>query len=501
MPERDNRFPGFGFSGSTQEGKAVQVLAKTKPLLDLTDESRSPTRIILHLTWPLFLEQILTTLVSYADTAMVGALGVNATASVAICNSFVFLVNGVIMALGVGITAYVARSVGARNYEAARAYILHALLFLIYLGIPISLLLIALHRAIPQWMGAEPVILDSAANYLLITSLFRICNLTIMMLSGVFRGRGDTRTPLYINIAVNIINVAGNYLLINPSHEIRLFSWSVPMIGAGLGVTGAALSTGFSWFIGAVLMIAMLFIKKDPTRLRLKDFTLRMDPVLVRRVVNISVPAMLERFCMSTASIVVSRSINSLGTVVTAANTVYLTAESISFMPGFAFATAATTLVGQALGAGKKDLAERFAYRTVAVGAAILTFSGAMIYVLARQLVSFFTPDPQAIGLAVQCLHQVAFIQPVQVTAWILAGALRGAGDTKWPFYITAVCNWGIRTLGAYLCIRVFGMGLPEAVLCACADSTVRALLTWLRFRTGKWQHALEEKAVAPESA
>ncbi len=468
-------------------------MAREKTKLNLTDESRSPVRIILYLTWPLFLEQILTTLVSYADTAMVGALGVNATASVSISNSFVFLINGVVMALGVGITAYVARSVGAKDYEAAKAYIRHALLLLLYVGVPLSLLMIGLHRLIPQWMGAEPEIMDTAANYLLITSCFRIGNLAMMMLSGVFRGRGDTKTPLYINIAVNIINVVGNYILINPTHDIPLFSLTLTIPGAGLGVTGAALSTGFSWLVGAVLIVALLYIKKDPTRIHLRD-SMRLDRPLVRRVVDISVPAMLERFCMSTASIVFSRAVASLGTVVFAANSVYITAESISFMPGFAFATAATTLVGQALGAGKPELAKKFAWKTVQVGALILSFTGAMIYIFARPLVSFFTPDPDAIELAVICLHQVAFIQPVQVTAWILAGALRGAGDTKWPFYITAICNWGIRTLGAWLCIRVFGLSLPEAVLCACADCAVRALLTWLRFRTGKWQNVLDKK-------
>ena len=462
-----------------------------KRQLNLTDETISPVRIILYLTWPLFLEQILTTLVSYADTAMVGALGVNATASVSISNSFVFLINGVVMALGVGITAYVARTVGAREYEAAKSYIRHALLLLLYVGVPITGLLIGLHRLIPLWMGAEPEIMDTAASYLLITSLFRIFNLATMLLSGVFRGRGDTKTPLYINIAVNLINVAGNYLLINPTHEVQLFSLAVTVPGAGMGVDGAALSTGISWLIGGVLMTALLYIKKDPTRISIRD-SMRLDPALMKRVVHISVPAMLERFCMSTASIVFSRAVASLGTVVFASNSVYITAESISFMPGFAFATAATTLVGQALGAKKKDLAVKYAYRTVAVGASVLTFSGIMIYVFARQLVSFFTPDPEAIELAVRCLHQVAFIQPVQVTAWILAGALRGAGDTKWPFYITAVCNWGIRTMGAYLCIRVFRLGLPEAVLCACADCAVRALMTYLRFRTGKWQQALK---------
>lgn len=468
-------------------------MAKTKKVIDLTDESISPVRIILYLTWPLFLEQILTTLISYADTAMVGALGVNATASVSISNSFVFLINGVVMALGVGITTYVARSVGARDYEAARAYIRHALLLLVYLGVPMALIVLALYRQIPVWMGADPEILDMASEYLLITSVFRIFSLTTMMLSGVFRGRGDMKTPLRVNIAANLINVAGNYLLINPTHQVNIFSLSFTVPGAGMGVAGAALSTGISWMVGAVFMFVMLYVKDDPTRISIHD-SMKLDKKLLKRVVNISIPAMLERFCMSTASIVFSRAVASLGTVVFAANSVYVTAESISFMPGFAFSTAATTLVGQALGAGKKELAKKYTHQTIAVGAVVLTFSGIMIYVFARQLVTLFTPDERAIELAVQCLHQVAFIQPIQVIAWILAGALRGAGDTRWPFYITAVCNWGIRTLGAYLCIRVFHLGLPEAVLCACADSTIRAVLTWLRFRTGKWATAIEEK-------
>lgn len=468
-------------------------MAKTKKVIDLTDESISPVRIILYLTWPLFLEQILTTLISYADTAMVGALGVNATASVSISNSFVFLINGVVMALGVGITTYVARSVGARDYEAARAYIRHALLLLVYLGVPMALIVLALYRQIPVWMGADPEILDMASEYLLITSVFRIFSLTTMMLSGVFRGRGDMKTPLRVNIAANLINLAGNYLLINPTHQVNIFSLSFTVPGAGMGVAGAALSTGISWMVGAVFMFVMLYVKDDPTRISIHD-SMKLDKKLLKRVVNISIPAMLERFCMSTASIVFSRAVASLGTVVFAANSVYVTAESISFMPGFAFSTAATTLVGQALGAGKKELAKKYTHQTMAVGAVVLTFSGIMIYVFARQLVTLFTPDERAIELAVQCLHQVAFIQPIQVIAWILAGALRGAGDTRWPFYITAVCNWGIRTLGAYLCIRVFHLGLPEAVLCACADSTIRAVLTWLRFRTGKWATAIEEK-------
>lgn len=463
--------------------------------MDLTDESRSPLKAILWLAWPLFVEQILSTLVSVADTSMVGALGVNATASVSISNSFVFLINGAVIAMGVGLTAYVARSVGAKDYEAAKSYIRHAFLLLGFIGLPLAIIVACLHRQIPMWMGADPEILDDAAAYVLITSVFRVFTMAMMVLGSVFRGRGDTKTPLRINILVNILNVGGNYLLINQPHTVSLFGLSFNMWGAGMGVRGAALSTGFSWLVGGTLMAVMLFVKKDPTRISLKD-SFKPDWALIKRVVNLSIPAMLERICMSSAGIVVTKSIATLGTVVVAANSLYLTAESISYMPGFAFATAATTLVGQSLGAGKPNLAKRYVWTTIAVGCSLLTLAGVGLYVFANPLVRFFTPDEGAIQLAAQCLRIAAFIQPIQAGAWIFAGALRGAGDTKFPMYITLCCNWGIRTLGAVLCIRVFGLGLPAAVICTCMDNAGRCLLTYLRFKSGKWQHAIKDKPV-----
>lgn len=465
--------------------------------LDLTDGKSHPIKIILLLAWPLFLEQILTTLVSYADTAMVGALGERATVSVSISNSFVFLINGVVMALGVGITAYVARSVGAKDYKAAKAYIRHAILLLLFVGIPMALVVTVLHRQIPRWMGAEPEVLGTASTYLLITSICRIGVMATMVLGGVFRGRGDTKTPLKINIAMNILNVVGNYLLINGNHTIHIGSLSIPMIGAGWGVTGAAVSTGFAWLVGGATMTIMLFKKKDPTRISIRD-SFKPDGALIKRVVTLSVPAMLERICMSSSGIIVTRSIASLGTTVMAANTLYITAESISFMPGFAFATAATTLVGQSLGARKPKLAMRYAYWTAGLGAVILAIAGFALHRFAEPLVDLFTNEAGVIPLAAQCLRIVAWIQPVQVCAWIFAGALRGAGDTRWPFYITAVCNWGVRTLGSWLFITKFGMGLPEAVICMCADSSLRCLLTYLRFLSGKWKVAIKDRHTTP---
>ena len=465
--------------------------------LDITGEDISPFKNILLLAWPLFLDQILSTFVSFVDTAMVGSLGVNATAAVSISNSFVFLLNGVVMALGVGLTAYVARSVGAKDYEAAKSYIRHSILLLAWVGLPIVLVTCALHRRIPLWMGAEPQILEDASRYLLITSSFRIFIMAIMVLGSVLRGRGDTRTPLVINIFVNIFNVAGNYLLIYAPHTVSIGRRAIAVWGAGLGVTGAALSTGLSWFLGGTALLCVLFFKKDPSRISFRD-SFRPDFPLLRRVVTLSVPAMLERFTMSLSGIFITKfGIASLGTLVVAANSVYSTAESISFMPAFAFATAVTTLVGQSLGAGKPELAVRYTRDTNLLGAAVMVFAGVMLFVFAEPLVRIITPDPQAVALAKKCLRIVAFIQPVQTVAWIYAGALRGAGDTKWPFIITAASNWGIRTVGAILCIRAFGLGLPEAVVCMCADNLVRMVLMGLKFRQGRWVNAIGDGARA----
>lgn len=471
-----------------------------KRTFDLTNENQSTLKVILWLAWPLFVEQILSTLVSFVDTAMVGTLGAAATASVSISNSFVFLINGVVIALGVGITAYVARSVGARDYEAAKAYIRHALLLLLFIGLPVALVPVILYKQIPLWMGAEEAYLKQAQEYLLITSSFRIFTMAMMVLGSVYRGRGDTKTPLRVNIVVNVLNVVGNYLLIHDNHIIHLnlfgAEMNIPMIGAGMGVAGAALSTGISWLLGGGTLLALLFIKEDPTRISLRD-SYKVDMPLLGRVIKLSVPAMLERLCMSGVGIVVTKSIATLGMTAVAANAVYSTAESLSYMPAFAFANACTTLVGQALGAKKPDLAKRYASRTVAVGMFVMFLALLGLYFFANPLVRIINSDPDVVVLAERCLKIVALIQPVQVITWVLAGALRGAGDTKWPFYITAIGNWLVRAVGSLLCIYVFGMGLPEAVICMCLDQVLRATLMTIRYRSGKWLHVIRDQKAA----
>lgn len=459
-------------------------------MLNLVDESRSPTKTIFLLAWPVFIEQILTTLVNYADTAMVGSLGANATASVTISNAPVMMLNGIIMSLGIGITSLVARAVGAGEHEKVRKLIRHSLLALIFLGLPICALIIALHRVIPLWMGADPEILDTAANYNLITGVGRIFMTGSMMLNSGFRGYGDTRSPMIIHSIMNVINVILNFLLIYPIREISVFGSEFTMWGAGWGVEGAAVATAVGMMCAGFMNLGIAFFRKNEYRISLKD-DWRPDRDLIRQVFKISIPAMLERLVMSSAGVLVSRSIASLGTISIASNSLALTAESMSYMPAFAFQTSTTTLVGQCLGADKPKLAEKFVNKSILISSIIMCFTGTFLFVFAAPIISFFTPDAAVIELAARCLKLTALIQVPQAIAWVYSGALRGAGDTKYNFYIGAITNLTIRTAMAVIAINVFHQGLLASITFTCIEILVRLVFIHLRYRSGKWKNAM----------
>jgi putative MATE family efflux protein len=453
----------------------------------IVNGSVSPLKAIFIISWPVLVEQILTTFVNYADTAMVGKLGAYATAAVSISNPVFMMVNGLTLALGVGITTLLAQSVGANDPETAKSLIRHAVLLMIWVGIPASIIAGTLSRLIPLWMGAEADVLDHAEQYNIITSLGRPFVIGLMIAGSVFRGCSDTRTPMIVTLGMNCVNILGNYLLINPSHEVTLYGFRVIIPGAGWGVAGAAAATSLSQVLACLVLVLILFRRSSPFRISIHD-SYRPNRKLIRPVMKISLPTMLERICISASQIIVTASVASLGTTVVAANTLYLTAESMSFMPALAFMTGITTVVGQCLGARKIRLAEKYIYITMIFSALLLSAIASLLFIFAGPILRFFTSDKEVIALAKTCLRIVAFLQPIQVQAWVLTGALRGAGDTRWSFYITALCSWLIRALGAVLVIRVFGFGLREAVFCMFADSTVRALLLFMRLKTGKWK-------------
>ena len=262
--------------------------------LHITDESQSVTKTIVLLAWPVFLEQIFTTLVSYADTAMVGSLGAWATASVTISNPPIMLLNGIVMALGVGITSLVARGVGAKDPQTVKKLMHHAIWAIIVIGIPICLITTALHRMIPLWMGAGPDILDAAAQYNLIISFGRFFMVVSMMLNSAFRGYGDTKTPLLVNTVMNIVNVVFNFLLIYPTREISLFGYSFTVYGAGLEVNGAAIASSLGMAVAGLMTLWVAFFRKNEYQIHMKNGW-KIDKALTKQIFGISFPSMLER--------------------------------------------------------------------------------------------------------------------------------------------------------------------------------------------------------------
>lgn len=463
-----------------------------KSKLSVVDENKKPALTVALLAWPVFLEQILVSLVGYMDTAMVGSLGKNATAAVSISNAPMFLVNGVIMALGVGFTALISRAVGADEIERAKKLMRQAIFAVVMLGVPISIGFFSLARQIPAWMGGAPEILDDAATYNRIIAVGLVFRTLSMILTSLYRGYGDTKTPLVANMAVNIINVVGNFLLIFETREITLAGASFTMPGAGWGVAGAAVATSGSAIVGALILLMVTFLRPGPMKLSIRgDY--RPDREIFKSVGKISVPAALERITMSLASILTTSTIATLGTAAVAANSLALTAESISFMPGFALGTAATTLVGQSLGAKRADLAQKYVRTTVIISAAMMLVFGTLLYIFATQLVGLFTPDEEVIELGAVCLRISAYIQIPQVIASVLSGGMRGAGDTKWTFFIISGAMWLIRIPMTLIGIRVLGYGLDFAYYAMNADICARCIGYYLRYRTGRWKDVIRD--------
>lgn len=465
-----------------------------KNTYSIVDENRNPWLTILALSWPIFLEQVLTSLVQAVDTAMVGSMGAVATTSVSISQSPNMLVNGIVMAMGVGFTSLIARSVGAGEMDRARTLIRQAILMVFCLGIPLSAMFFILAREIPMWMGGEPEILDSAEIYNQIIAISMCFRCLTMVLTAIYRGFGDSKTPMKINVMVNLANVVGNFLMIFPTREITVFGITFTMFGLGWGVAGAAASTSISTIIGALILLAVCFIRKSEMQISLKD-SFAPNPKELKLAFHLAIPAMIQRFVMSSCQILVTSTVATLGTAAVAAQSLSATAESLSFMPGFAFSTACMTLYGQSLGAKRPDMAHDYLMRTIKLGNMVMAVMTCILFFGSTQIMGLFTPDPLVIEYGSVWLKILALIQIPQTIGFCVSGALQGAGDTKTPLYITFASMWGVRVLGIMICVHLFHLGQYAICVCMCTDNVVRCLLFLLQYK--KKRAILAQKAMA----
>ncbi len=458
--------------------------------IDILDTSISPGQLVAMLAWPSILEQLLQTAVNYVDTAMVGSIGVNATASIGVCSSTIWMIVGIMNAAAVGYSVMVARRIGEDRPEEARETIRQAVLTIVLVGVTLTALIeLLIAPNLPVWMGAAPDIVPLSCMYFRIIGSVYTLQTGMIVCSSILRCMGDMKTPLKYHLLTNVINVAGNFLLIYPTRELDVFGVRFTMPGAGLGVKGAAIATAFSTAVCGAGLILILFLRETPYRISLKD-SFRPNKAVIRQAFTLGLPSAMERLTISFGQVISTAIITGLGTVSIAAHQLSNSAESICYMPSFGFAMAATTVVGQNLGAGNREEAYRLGQVCARMASVVMAVMAVLMYVFAPNILSFFTRDVRAIELGARMLRIQAFAEIFCAVANVMNGVLRGAGDTRWPFYVSIAGMWLIRLPIALILIRGFGWDLAGIWFAMALDWVIRGTISYARFRRRKWLNA-----------
>lgn len=446
--------------------------------------SREIFSAVMLLAGPAILEQCMLSAVQYVDTAMVGQLGAIATAAIGVVSSTIILFNGVFNAAAVGFSVQVAQYLGAGREDAAKRVTAQGVKFIFFFGICVSSVGVVLSFYLPWWLGAAEDVAQEASAYFRIIALGMPFTLGVNIISAMIRCSGETRLPMVVNTMINVINVILNYLLIYPVRQVTLFGRPLPVWGAGLGVSGAAIASVSATAVIFLLFLIALFWRKGPIKLSLHDdYTLRRDCLYT--AFRLGMPVAMERAATSFAQISIVGIIAGIGTVATAANHLAITAESLSYSPAHGVAIAATTLVGQAIGAQKKELAMKFAKTSTVIGIGIMTLGGVGLFAFAEQLIGFFTPDIEVVAIGVQLLRIVAFAEPMFGAAIVTSGVLRGAGDSRGPFLICLSTMWGVRIVLTLLLSEL--LGIIGVWLAMAIELVVRGSIFLLRLNSGRW--------------
>ena len=440
---------------------------------------RDQLRTVVQLSIPAVLAQVSATAMQYIDATMVGSLGANASAAIGLVSSSTWLLGGLCSAAATGFAVQVAHRIGAGQDDRARAVVRQAVVFAAWFGVLLACIGAAVSGPLPVWLGGAAAICPDAAAYFLIYSAALPALLVQQMFGSILQCSGDMRTPSLLNVLMCLLDVVFNAFLIFP--QVVLGPGVLP--GAGMGVAGAALGTALAQAVVAVLMLWAVLVRSP--RLRHLGGSWRPDGECLRTAARIAVPAAAERVTLSAAQIAATRIVAPLGTVAVAANSLAVTAESMCYMPGYGIAAAATTLVGQSLGAKDKALARRYARLATALGAAVMAGMAVLLFAGAGALFHVLTPDAEVRALGAQVLRIEAFAEPLFAVSIVAAGALRGAGDTLGPSVLNRVRMWGVRIpLSAALAPR---FGLPGVWFAMCFELCVRGLLFLARLLRGKW--------------
>lgn len=445
---------------------------------------RLQIKSICFLAWPAIVQEAMNVVVTYVDTAMVGALGASASAAVGLTSTVGWLVSSIAVAFGIGILSVCAQAVGANNEEKVKRTGQQALFLTLIVGIVLTIICVLIAPYLPIWLNGDIAIRASASSYFMIISLPLLFRCAVLILSSALRGVSDMKTPMLINLYMNLINIILNFLLIYPTRTI--FNISIP--GAGLGVDGAAIATASSFVIGGTMMFVRYY-KNDLFDFKSSGFHFYKKEF--KECLEIGIPVVMERGVICLGHVTFASLIAKLGVVRFAAHTIAIQAEQAFYIPGYGFQAAASTLVGNAVGQKNEKKVKETTYLISCITMGLMIICGVLLFVFAEQLMGIFTPDHEVVILGARVLRIVSVSEPIYGILVILEGTFNGMGDTKAPFVFSLFTMWGIRVLGSWFMINIFKLGIESVWIMMVLDNMARCFLLSRRFLKGGWKYRL----------
>lgn len=449
-----------------------------------TLSSREMMSLIVKLSIPSILAQVSSIIMQYIDAAMVGSLGATATGAIGLVASTTWLFDGLCMAIATGFSVQVAQLIGAERGTEAKNVLRQSLIVCLICGIIIGSAASYISFFLPTWLGGKEEVLAGAHSYFLVFATAIPFNLMRILASNMLQCAGDMRTPSILNASMCGLDVIFNYFLIFPTRIVSLFGIELTVWGAGNGVAGAAMGTALSGVIVTIVMLFVVCFRASALRIT-KGGSWRLTIPCLRTALRVAVPIAIERGILGAAQVTATRITAPLGTIAVAANSLAVTAESLCYMPGYGISSAATTLVGQSMGARRRDLARGFARASTYLGMGIMGCIAVLMFFAAPLMFSMLTPVPEIRELGTQVLRIVVPAEAFFGASIVAAGALRGAGDTVFPSLLNLISMWGVRITLASVLAPI--MGLHGVWLAMTIELVVRGILFLIRLLRGRW--------------
>ena len=454
-------------------------MSKSQDLLSYIREGRTMTQreklnLIVQLSIPSILAQLSATVMFFIDASMVGHLGAKASASIGIVESTGWLMGGLASAVNMGFSVQVAHFIGANDFEGARRVLRQSLICSLVWSILLSITCLAISPFLPYWLGGSAEIASDASLYFAIIGLCGIFFQMEGLAGSMLKCSGNMKVPSMLNIGMCVMDVVFNYLFIYI---------------LDLGVMGAAMGTGLAELVTAILMLYFLLIKSDMLHLKGRPGSFRPKSDTIGTAFKIGAPMGLQHMLMGGAYVVSTYIVAPLGTVAIAAHSLAITVESLCYMPGYGIAEAATTLVGQGIGAGQRTLTRSFAHLSVGLGIVVMTLMGILMWIFAPQLMTLMSPVDEVIAVGTSILRIEAWAEPLFAAAIVCNGVFVGAGDTLKPAIMNLLSMWGVRLTLAWYLAKDYG--LKGVWMAMATELTFRGIIFLWRLFVGKWNQKL----------